>query len=226
MARIKHSREEKLAILTQLENGIYSVNEIASMFNVDQETVRIWRNRYEALGAEGLEDAKSWKSYSKVLKEAAIQDYLSGHYSLREVTRKYEISSKSVLRQWIKKYNGHREMKDTGKGTSSSMTKGRKTTFNERIEIVLYCLEHNKNYQLTAETHKVSYQQVYQWVRKFEDGGEDALKDQRGRKKVEQELTPEEKFKLEMKRLERENERLRVENAFLKKLEEVERRRR
>lgn len=69
----------------------------------------------------------------------------------------YEISSKSVLRQWIKKCNGHRELKDTGNGTSSSMTKGRKTTFNERIEIVLYCLEHNKNYQLTAEKHKVSY---------------------------------------------------------------------
>lgn len=47
------------------------------MFNVNQETIRIWRDKYEALGAEGLENAKSWKPYSKVLKEAAIQDYLS-----------------------------------------------------------------------------------------------------------------------------------------------------
>jgi transposase len=40
-----------------------------------------------------------------------------------------------------------------------------------------------------------------------------------------QELSPEEKIKLEMKKLERENERLRAENAFLKKLEGIERRR-
>ncbi|TCS78633.1 helix-turn-helix protein [Tepidibacillus fermentans] len=82
-----------------------------------------------------------------------------------------------------------------------------------------------KNYQMAAETYKISYQQVYQWVKKYEDGGEEALRDRRGRKKEEQELTPEEKMRLEIKKLERENERLRAENEFLKKLEELERRR-
>ncbi|MEK5271113.1 MAG: hypothetical protein C6W54_15845 [Bacillaceae bacterium] len=66
---------------------------------------------------------------------------------------------------------------------------------------------------------------VYQWVKKYENGGEEALKDKRGRKKEEAELSPEEKMKLEMKKLERENERLRAENLFLRKLEEIERRR-
>ncbi|WP_309245565.1 helix-turn-helix domain-containing protein [Virgibacillus proomii] len=35
-------------------------------------------------------------------------------------------------------------------------------------------LSNDKNYQETAETHKVSYQQVYQWVRKYEADGWDA----------------------------------------------------
>jgi len=105
------------------------------------------------------------------------------------------------------------------------MTKGRKTTWDERIRIVLDCLDNGKDYQVTAETYKVSYQQVYQWVKKYEAGGDEALKDKRGRNKVEAELSPEEKIQLEMKRLERENERLRAENLFLKKLEELERRR-
>jgi transposase len=43
---------------------------------------------------------------------------------------------KQVLQQWIKKYNGHRELKATGIRRTYSMTKGRKTTFEERIEIV------------------------------------------------------------------------------------------
>jgi transposase len=51
------------------------------------------------------------------------------------------------------------------------------------------------------------------------------LKDRRGRKKPEEELTLEDRAKLSMKKLKVENERLRAENAFLKKLEELERRR-
>lgn len=105
---------------------------------------------------------------------------------------------------------------------SQSMTKGRSTTLEERIEIVKQCVDNNKNYQLTAEMFNVSYQQVYGWVRKFEADGEDALIDKRGRNKIESELTEEDKIRFAMKRIEKENERLRAENAFLKKLQELE----
>ncbi len=105
------------------------------------------------------------------------------------------------------------------------MTKGRQTTWVERIEIVMDCIGNGKDFKKTAEAYEVSYQQVYQWVRKYENGGDEALKDNRGRKKEETELTPEDKIKLQMRKLERENERLRAENLFLKKLEEIERRR-
>ena len=47
------------------------------------------------------------------------------------------------------------------------MTKGRKTPYNERVEIVAFCIENNDNYQLTSDKYKVSYQQVYTWVRKY-----------------------------------------------------------
>ncbi|KAB2336749.1 IS3 family transposase [Cytobacillus depressus] len=218
MSRSSFSKDEKIAILKLLNEDNYSVNHLASMYNVDWSTIRSWQHKYETFGVDGLRESEKWKSYSKELKIAAVHDYISGEYSLREIIRKYDIASDSSLRKWIKEYNSHRELKDTGKGKSGSMTKGRNTTLNERIEIVLYCLEQNKNYQLAAETYEVSYHQVYQWVKKYEVGGEGALKDQRGRTKEEQELTPEEKFNLKMKRLERENERLRAENLFFKKV--------
>ena len=44
------------------------------------------------------------------------------------------------------------------------MTKGRKTTQEERIEIVAFCIEHGKDYGLTIEQYQVSYQQIYSWV--------------------------------------------------------------
>ncbi len=64
---------------------------------------------------------------------------------------------------------------------------------------------------------------MYQRTKKFETNGEEGLG---GCTKDEVELTIEEKLKLEIQRIERENERLRAENLFLKKLEEIERRRR
>jgi hypothetical protein len=59
-------------------------------------------------------------------------------------------------------------------------------------------------------------------VKKYEDGGEDALKDGRGRKKVPEELSDAERQKLTIKKLECENERLKAENALLKKLQQLE----
>ncbi len=105
------------------------------------------------------------------------------------------------------------------------MTKGRTTTWEERIDIVLYCLSQNHDYHKAAEKYQVSYQQVYQWVKKYDAGAEDALKDRRGRNKPAEELSEAEQQRLAMKKLEAENERLRAENTLLKKLEELERRR-
>ncbi|WP_144516755.1 IS3 family transposase [Bacillus thuringiensis] len=218
MARMKYSKAEKLAILALYKDGHHSIADITAKFSVDPGTIRDWKRRYEVNGEDGLEEALSWKRYSKELKLAAVNDYLSGHDSLNKIIQKYNISSTAVLRKWIKKYNSHRELNDTSKGMTNSMTSRRKTTLEERIQIVNYCIQHQKNYQLTAESYEVSYQQVYQWVKKFEANGEEALQDKRGRKKEEYELTAEEKFKLEMKRLERENERLRAEKCFFKKV--------
>ncbi|WP_339212192.1 helix-turn-helix domain-containing protein [Aeribacillus sp. FSL K6-3256] len=221
----QYTTEFKLEVLLAYENRECTIQELCKRYQITKYSLRQWINEFEEFGIEGLERSNSWKGYTKELKEAAVKDYLSGEFSQYEIVRTYGISSRSVLQRWMKKYNSHRDLKDTSKGKTSSMTKGRKTTWNERIQIVLDCLGNGKDYKKTAETYEVSYQQVYQWVKKYENGKEEALKDKRGRKKEEAELSPEEKMKLEMKKLERENERLRAENLFLKKLEEIERRR-
>jgi transposase len=223
--RSKHTAEEKYEILKEYEDGNGSIQAIATKYKISVYAFYDWRHNYEKYGMDGLKESRRLRKYSKELKELAIQDYLSGKYSQGEIVRKYELADKSVFKSWITKYNSHREITATPKGMRQSMTKGRTTTWEERVKIVQYCTNHENDYQKTAEAYQVSYQQVYQWVRKYESGGENALQDTRGRKKVGAELTPEEKVKIEMKKLEAENERLRAENAFLKKLEELERRR-
>lgn len=105
------------------------------------------------------------------------------------------------------------------------MTKGRKTTFEERIEIVQYCIAHNHNYAETAEKYQVSYQQARSYTVKYEAGGIDALKDNRGKRKNPDELSELERLRAEVKLLKAQKERAEMEVSFLKKLEEIERRR-
>lgn len=226
MARSKHSIEVKLQILNLLNEGEYSQRDLCRKFSVSKKTIRRWKMKFDQAGVDGLIESTTWNTYSKELKNAAVEDFLRKDLTVNEILEKYTISSDSILSTWVKKYTSHSELKDSGKGMSQTMTKGRKTTVEERIQIVDHCLKHRKNYQATAETYEVSYQQVYQWVKKFEAAGEEGLRDRRGRTKEEIELTAEEKLQLEIKRIERENERLRAENLFLKKVEEIERRRR
>jgi transposase len=62
------------------------------------------------------------------------------------IARKYEISNQFTLRNWINKYYSHREIKATAEGKSQSMTMGRSTTWEEGIQVVLYCIENEKSY--------------------------------------------------------------------------------
>ena len=123
------------------------------------------------------------------------------------------------------KYNGHEELKASGTGVKAIMTKGRKTSFDERVEIVQYCIAHDHNYAETATKYNVSYQQARSYTVKYESGGVEALRDRRGRVKPLEEMSELEKLRAENRILRAEKERAEMEVSFLKKLDEIERRR-
>lgn len=104
------------------------------------------------------------------------------------------------------------------------MTKGRKTTFEERVEIVQYCIAHDRNYAQTAEQYQVSYQQARNYIVKYEAGGVEALRDNRGKRKRPDEMSELEKLRAEVKILKQRKNVLKWRHLF-KKLEEIERRR-
>ena len=102
------------------------------------------------------------------------------------------------------------------------MTKRKKTTQQERAEIVAFCLEHGKDYLLTVEQFGVSYQQIYYWVRKYEKKGIDGLAGDRGRTKPESELTDTEKLQAQVRMLEVQLQDKEMEIELLKKENELE----
>ena len=98
----------------------------------------------------------------------------------------------------------------------------RKTTLEERKEIVKYCIEHNRNYKETASIYKVSYSQVYDWVRKYTAKGDEGLTDKRGIHKKDDELDELERLRRENKRLKRQLEEEYMLVELLKKVKEFE----
>lgn len=156
------------------------------------------------------------------MKLQAVKDYLNGEGSYETLKEKYKLRSSTQLKNWVMWYNGHKEFKERSSSKGEIyMTKGRKTTQEERAEIVAFCIEHGKDYGLTVETFKVSYQQIYTWVKKYEEKGVNGLTDRRGKAKPENELTEEDRLRQENKILQAKIKDQEIEIALLKKLREL-----
>jgi len=216
---------EKILVIEKYLRGEDSLNHLATLLGVTYPSMKQWLQSYQSLGPSGLLSTNKNSAYTEELKTAAVKEYLAGGASHMGICKKYGIKSTSQLRNWVLKYNGHEKLKSSGTGGVPIMAKGRKTTYEERIEIVTYCIAHQNNYAETAQKYQVSYQQVYSWTTKYESDGINALRDNRGKRKAMDEMSELEKLRAQNKLLEAKNKRQQMEIDFLKKLEEIERRR-
>lgn len=225
--KAKYSKELKLKIIRRYLNG-ESSKKLANEYGISgiggSRQVRYWVKQYQTNGEKVFNNKLRNNSYSREMKLSAIKEYLDGEGSLEEISNKYNISNHSILKKWVLKYNSHIEIEDYNPQPGVYMTKSRKITKDERMEIVKYCLENNKDYKKAAFQYGVNYSQVYSWVRKYLEFGEYGLEDNRGRKKSDDELSDFEKLKRENEKLRARTKYLEMENEVLKKLEELERR--
>lgn len=224
MRRIKVTPEGKLQAAKECAEGKYGTSEQARKLGVDDSTVREWVKRYQAQGVSAFYDTDTNKVYSEELKAKAVEDYLSGKGSQATIAAKYGLRTKTQLQQWIKMYNSGRGFRHKMSG-GSRMKQGRETTQEERVAIAKDCIATGENYGETAIKHNVSYQQVYQWTRKYKEYGEAGLEDRRGKRMRDQvPRSREEELEIEVAKLKRELYETKMERDLLKKLDEIVRR--
>lgn len=223
--RVKVPAEEKVEIVEAYLSGKIGCVQASEFMEVDKKTIRRWASRYKTEGPTGFMPQERNRNYSKETKRAAVLDYLAGKGSLQQICEQYQIRSSRQLENWIKVYNRHEDFKELSGG--SRMTMGRATSQEERLSIVRECISSGNNYGAMALKYEVSYQQVYTWVKKYRALGEAGLEDRRGhRAGTLPSRTPEEELRDRIAQLEREKFDLEMENALLKKVKELERRRR
>lgn len=223
--KVKFTPEKKLEAVLRYLNGEIAKISFEQEYGAHSISLYKWVRLYKEQGVQGLQTRAQRASYSKNLKQQIVNEYEAGGISFADIAVKYHISSHSVVERWVTKYNNNMELKSSNPG-GTLMIKGRKTDIEERIRIVSYCIGSGKNYGETAEKFSVSYQQIYSWVKKYIRKGVEGLEDRRGRGGAASEpMTDIEKLKAELELEKAKNQRLQVENDFLKKLEEIERRR-
>ena len=214
---------EKVKIIERVLADEISATEAARLIGVGRSSIRDWRNLYLSDGPSALMVQSNNKTYSKELKLQAVQEYLDGKSSQRDIVKKYHLRSSRQLRDWIKVYTTHGEIKSRTSGGGSYMRKARSTTPEERLAIVQDCLANDKNYGAMALKYQCSYQQVRNWVKRYEEMGSAGLEDRRGhRAGTMPSRTPEEEMRDRIAELERRNRDLQMENDLLKKVRELE----
>ena len=216
--RSKIDPVEKVKIVERYLNGEIGMRQAGKELGVTPQCIQSWVCIYKSKGPVGLLDQSQNGHYSKELKLAAVNDYLNGKGSLFTICTKYGIRSERVLRYWIKVYNSGGTFKTSTGG--AYMRKARTTTLDERLKIVAECLANDKNYGAMALKYQCSYQQVHNWVKRYEKMGSKGLEDRRGRRAGSlPSRTPEEELRDKIAELERKNFDLQMENDLLKKSE-------
>ena len=178
-----YSAETKIKACEDYLSGSYTMLEVCEKYGLTIDKKRkkslallIWIAKYKKDGEAAFR--KKRKFYSAELKRNAVLDYLSGKYFLSEIMSKYDIAERSVLQDWIRCYNTNKELNDSRPVRSSKIymkKQIRKTTLGERKDIVNYCIQHDHNYSGTAELYEISYNQIYNLVKKYESKGEAGL---------------------------------------------------
>ena len=200
-----------------------SLSTFAKMKRITPKTLKRWIGLFQRYGPAGLQAVRNNAHYSQTFKLRVVQAYLAGEGTLETLSIKFGLRGTRQLEEWISKYNGDKLTASPSRKQVPIMS--RKTTFEERIDIVKDYIESGTSYEEIAEKYGISYQQIYQWVRKYQEHGIDSLQDRRGKRKALENMTEIDRLRAELKMEQAKVKHLELENRVLKKLKEIERRR-
>lgn len=219
----KSSLKDRLFFIDEVLQQKKPINAVAKEYGIRPGTLSDWIRRYQIHGEDALRPYKKKYYYTEEIKRSAVNEVVCKGSSKLSVIKKYNISSKSVLLGWIDNYNKRKDLKRTGKGLSKMKSRkpSKQTTIKERIEIVQYTLAHDSDYQAAIEKYGVSYQQVYNWVKKYNTLGIKGLQNKLGRNQSVEKLSEIEQLRMENKQLRDRNNYLEMEQDFRKKLREL-----
>jgi len=223
MSRSKFTYLEKMDLLTEYKNSNVLRTTFARNHGISPTAFKSWIMILKRDGIDGLKERKTNQKYTEKFKVKVVQAALNGQGTYEELMIKYGLRNVYQISDWIFKYNNGKSLTTKYSSGKKVSFMTRKTTFEERIEIVEYVVKHNHKYSEAAEHFSVSYQQVRQWVLKSQKGGYEALLDGRGHRKSIEDMSDLDKANLKIRQLESKLRDQKIIEEFAKKLKELQR---
>ena len=153
--------------------------------------------------------------YSEEFKLKVVKYYLNNHYGWEYVAKQFDIPAWTTVRKWVRKYEEH-----GGKG----LIKNQKSSYSGKFkqDVVEYMHTNHLSATMTATKFNLANEStVLRWERiYYEEGPQGLYEEKRGRKKNMSSKPRKKKLSKEVEEdLIAENQRLKMENAYLKKLQ-------
>ena len=214
--RVKFTPEQKMFFVLKFRELKMSLAEFCRLYNVERTAIHRWSIKYDNKGLEGLKEIKKTTKYSSHTLIHAVEDYLTGNFSMLQIVKIYNLSGDAVLRTWLKWYNTPKWNIKVGEFMARE-----KISKDKKIQLVLQYINKEKSAKEIATNNNITEGQLRDWARK-KIHGDNALDDKRGVRKDQSDLSQEEILKRKNKELEEKNRRLEAELLLIKKLKELE----
>ena len=154
--------------------------------------------------------------YNQGFKLRIVQEYLKGKLGYILLAQKYGIPSPTPIRHWVRAYNAF------GEEGLQRKTKHKEYPVQFKLDVLNFMKQTGASYQDTAIQFNMNHPSlIATWYSKFLKDGVEGLEHAKGRPTMSKKLKATTKTEKSMSReeqLERENELLRLEVAYLKKL--------
>lgn len=156
--------------------------------------------------------------YSQKFKLRVVLDYLGGAKGLTEIARKYGVASKENVYKWAQQYSTF------GPDGLVSRRSNAEYDGSFKVKVLKWLKQHGATLNETALHFDISEPStIWRWQRTFDTSGIEVLYRRRGRatgmtdkkKDTKKRST---KADTDLKKLQEENELLKIENEYLKKL--------
>ena len=151
--------------------------------------------------------------YDYGFKKQVVIAYLNGEGGYKFISKKYGIPNKSQVKKWV---NAYKTLGDDGLKLKNKHTN---YPIQFKLEVINYMTTTKSSLQETANHFGINNNSIIEaWKLKFLSGGSEALSRKSGRPSMGKNKSVKKKKLTREQELEHENELLRAELAFIKKL--------
>ena len=112
MSKSPYTPEFRAKVSQEYLNGVGSYDYISAKYEIGKKTLHQWVAKYRIYGIAAFVHKSGNTSYSSDFKILCVEAVLSGEGSVDDIVAKYNISSREVLRNWVKRYNVNRELEE------------------------------------------------------------------------------------------------------------------